>query len=49
MKRCDLIRLISLIALAWPIQTLAQPPVGTRHVGVLMYLEKNDPQSNIYL
>ena len=49
MKRRDLMRLVSLIALVWPIQTLAQPPVGTRRIGVLMYLAENDPQSKIYL
>lgn len=49
MKRRDLMRLVSLIALVWPIQTLAQPAVGTRRVGVLTYLEENDPQSKIYL
>ena len=49
MKRRDLMRLVSLIALVWPIQTLAQPSAGTRHVGVLMYLAENDPQSKIYL
>ena len=49
MRRRDLIRLVSLIALVWPIQTIAQPLVGTRRVGVLTYLEENDPQSKIYL
>ena len=48
MKRRDLMRLVSLIALIWPIQTLAQAPVGTRRIGVLTYLEENDPQSKIY-
>ena len=32
----------------WPIQTLAQPLVGTRRIGVLTYLQENDPQSKIY-
>jgi putative ABC transport system substrate-binding protein len=49
MKRRDLMKLVSLIALVWPIQTLAQPAVGTRHAGVLMYLKENDPESRIYL
>ena len=48
MKRRDLMRLVSLIALIWPMQTLAQAPVGTRRIGVLTYLEENDPQSKIY-
>ena len=47
MKRRDLMRLVSLMALVWPIQTLAQQPVGTRRIGVLTYLEENDPQSKI--
>ena len=42
-------RLVSVIALLWPLQTLAQPALGTRHVGVLMYLKEDDPESKIYL
>src|ERR1044072_2562014 len=49
MKRRDLLRLVSLVALVWPMQALAQPSVGTRRIGVLTYLEENDPQSKIYL
>src|SRR5690242_21860613 len=49
MNRRNLIKLVSLVALVWPIQTLAQPAVGTRRIGVLTYLEENDPQSKIYL
>jgi putative ABC transport system substrate-binding protein len=49
MKRRYLIKLVSLVVLIWPIQTVAQPQVGTRHIGVLTYLEENDPQSKIYL
>ena len=49
MKLRNLIELVGIIVLAWPIQAHAQPSVGTRHVGVLMYLEENDPQSKIYL
>jgi putative ABC transport system substrate-binding protein len=49
MKRRHLMRLVLLVALVWPIQTLAQVPVGTRRVAVLTYLEENDPQSKIYL
>lgn len=49
MKRPYLIKLVGLIALVWPVQTSAQPLVGTRHIGVLTYLEENDPQSKIYL
>jgi putative ABC transport system substrate-binding protein len=45
----SLIKLMAIIVLAWPIQAHAQPSVGTRHVGVLMYLEENDRQSKIYL
>jgi len=49
MKRSYLIKFVGLILLVWPVQTIAQPQVGTRRVGVLMYLEENDPQSKIYL
>jgi putative tryptophan/tyrosine transport system substrate-binding protein len=49
MKRRYLIKLVSLVVLIWPIQTVAQPAVGTRHIGVLTYLEQNDTQSKIYL
>ena len=49
MKLRNLIELVGIIVLAWPIQAHAQPSVGTRHLGVLMYLEENDPQSKIYL
>jgi len=49
MKCRDLMKLVSLIALLWPIQTLAQSPAGRRHVGVLTYLKENDPESKIYL
>src|SRR4030095_14905129 len=49
MKRRYLIKLVSRVVLIWPIQTIAQPKVGTRHIGVLTYLEENDPQSKIYL
>ena len=43
------IKLMAIIVLAWPTQAHAQPSVGTRHIGVLTYLEENDPQSKIYL
>src|SRR5690349_9161110 len=49
MNRRNLIKLVSLVALVWPIQTLAQPAVGTRRIGVLTYLEEDDPESKIYL
>src|SRR5438132_852522 len=49
MKRRYLIKLVGLIALIWPVQTSAQPLVGTRHIGVLTYLKENDPESKIYL
>ena len=45
----SLIKLMAIIVLAWPTQAHAQPSVGTRHIGVLTYLEENDPQSKIYL
>src|SRR5215813_14874274 len=45
----NLIKLVGIIVLAWPIQAHAQPSVGTRRIGVLTYLEENDPQSKIYL
>jgi putative ABC transport system substrate-binding protein len=48
MKRRYLIKLVSLVVLIWPIQTVAQPQVGTRHIGVLTYLEENDTQSKIF-
>ena len=49
MKLRNLIELVGIIVLAWPIQAHAQPSVGTRRIGVLMYLEENDPQSKIHL
>jgi putative ABC transport system substrate-binding protein len=48
MKLRNLIKLVGIIVLAWPIQAHAQPSVGTRRIGVLTYLEENDPQSKIY-
>jgi putative tryptophan/tyrosine transport system substrate-binding protein len=48
MKLRNLIKLVGIIVLAWPIQAHAQPTVGTRRIGVLTYLEENDPQSKIY-
>ena len=44
----SLIKLMAIIVLAWPIQADAQPSVGTRRIGVLTYLEEDDPQSKIY-
>lgn len=49
MKLRNVIRLVGIIVLAWPIQAHAQPSAGTRRIGVLTYLEENDPQSKIYL
>jgi putative tryptophan/tyrosine transport system substrate-binding protein len=49
MKLRNLIKLVGIIVLAWPIEAHAQPSVGTRRIGVLTYLEENDPQSKIYL
>jgi putative ABC transport system substrate-binding protein len=49
MKLRNLIKLVGIIVLAWPIQAHAQSSVGTRRIGVLTYLEENDPQSKIYL
>ena len=49
MKLRRLIKLVGIIVLAWPIHAHAQPSVGTRRIGVLTYLEENDPQSKIYL
>ena len=45
----NLIKLVAIIVLTWPIRTYAQPSAGTRRIGVLTYLEENDPQSKIYL
>jgi putative ABC transport system substrate-binding protein len=45
----NLIKLMAIIVLTWPIQAHAQPSVGTRRIGVLTYLEENDPQSKIDL
>ena len=45
----NLIKLVAIIVLTWPIRVNAQPAIGTRHVGVLMYLKENDPESKIYL
>ncbi|HEY1233866.1 MAG TPA: hypothetical protein VGH22_10850, partial [Candidatus Binatia bacterium] len=49
MKLRNVIKLVGIIVLGWPIQTHAQPSAGTRRIGVLTYLEENDPQSKIYL
>jgi putative ABC transport system substrate-binding protein len=45
----NLIKLVAIIVLTWPIRVHAQPSAGTRRVGVLTYLEENDPQSKIDL
>jgi putative ABC transport system substrate-binding protein len=45
----NLTKLVAIIVLTWPIRVNAQPAIGTRHVGVLMYLKENDPESKIYL
>src|SRR5262249_15744193 len=47
MKLRTLIKLVGIIVMVWPIQAYAQPSVGTRRIGVLTYLEENDPQSKI--
>jgi putative tryptophan/tyrosine transport system substrate-binding protein len=44
-----LLNFVGILVLAWPIQADAQPSVGTRRIGVLMYLEENDSQGKIYL
>ena len=49
MKLRNLTKLVGIIVLAWPIEAHTQQSVGTRHIGVLTYLEENDPQSKIYL
>jgi ABC-type uncharacterized transport system substrate-binding protein len=49
MKLRNLIKLVGIIVVAWPIQAQAQLSVGTRRIGVLTYLEESDPQSKIYL
>src|SRR5215468_1411754 len=49
MKLRNLIKLVGIIVLAWPIQAHAQSSIGTRRIGVLTYLAENDPQSKIYL
>jgi ABC-type uncharacterized transport system substrate-binding protein len=49
MKFHKLLNLVGILVLAWPIQANAQSSAGTRRVGVLTYLEENDPQSKIYL
>lgn len=48
MKFHKLLNLVGILVLAWPIQAHAQPSAGTRRIGVLTYLEENDPQSKIY-
>jgi putative ABC transport system substrate-binding protein len=45
----NFIKLVAIIVLTWPIRVHAQPAAGTRRIGVLTYLEENDPQSKIYL
>jgi len=49
MKLRNLIKLVGIIVLVWPIQAYARSSVGTRRIGVLTYLEETDPQSKIYL
>jgi ABC-type uncharacterized transport system substrate-binding protein len=49
MRRRDLLKLVGLIALLWPVPSFAQPLLSARRVGVLTYLKENDPQSKIYL
>ena len=45
----NLIKLVAIIVLTWPIRAYAQPSAGTRRIGILTYREENDPQSKIYL
>jgi len=45
----NLIKLVAIIVLTWPIRVHAQPSAGTRRIGVLTYHEENDPQSKVYL
>src|SRR4030095_9869879 len=45
----NLIKLVAIIVLTCPIRAHAQPSASTRRIGVLTYLEENDPQSKIYL
>src|ERR1051325_5168351 len=44
-----LLELATIIFLVSAFQVHAQPSAGTRHLGVLMYLKENDPESKIYL
>ena len=44
----NLIKFVAIIALTSPIRAHAEPSIGTRRIGVLTYLEENDPQSKIY-
>lgn len=44
-----LLKLVGIIVLAWPIQADAQTLAATRRIGILTYLEENDPQSKLYL
>src|ERR1041384_401325 len=49
MKLCKLLELVTMIFLAAAFEVHAQPSRGTRHLGVLMYLNENDPESKINL
>ena len=45
MRRRDLIKVVALPAIPWPIATRAQQANRIRHIGVLMTLAEDDPES----